>query len=239
MRRFHLAFAGFLAFSAGYAIAQQTAPPQPPAPIAPPVAPAPIAPPVAPAQPAPPPPVAAPTAPAPPNVAANPDALPTLAPGETDPSGADEVTLVAKKAATIRGEMEWDGNYDRLKSLFNRLNDAIKRANLKQNGRAIVVFLESDDDKFKYAAMIPIELTDGEKPNLGVGIAIEDTPAGKAIRFAHKASYDEIDGTYEIINAYLDQKGITVKDVIIEEYLIFGESSDDTAISVQIYVQPQ
>jgi effector-binding domain-containing protein len=192
--------------------------------------------------------VAAPAAPTPPaavapapvpNVAANPDALPTLAPGETDPSGADEVTLVARKAATIRGEMEWDGNYDRLKSLFNRLSDSIKRANVKQNGRAIVVFLESDDDRFKYAAMIPIEVKEGEKLDLGVGITIEDTPAGKAIRFAHKASYDEIDGTYEIINAYLDQKGITVKDVIIEEYLIFGESSDDSSISVQIYVQPQ
>ena len=44
-------------------------------------------------------------------------------------------------------------------------------------------------------------------------------PDGKALRFVHKEPYDEIDSTYETITAYLDAKGITVKDAFVEEYV--------------------
>jgi effector-binding domain-containing protein len=174
--------------------------------------------------------------PAPPAVVTE---FPTLAPGRTDPSGADEVELVAKPAAVISGELAWDENFVELRKIFTRIAASMAKANLKQGGRPIVIFLESDDTSFKFEAMVPIAEGSDLKATLDDGVKIGATPAGKSIRFAHKASYDEIDSTYEIINAYLDAKGISVKDAFIEEFLTDQPTSDDTATELHIYVQPK
>jgi effector-binding domain-containing protein len=166
--------------------------------------------------------------------------LPTLAPGRTDPSGADEVTLVAKPAAVVRGELPWDDNLAKLNGVFARIKAALDKAGVKPAGRPVVIFLDSDDVKFKYEALVPLpEGIDLQKLALGDGVVLGRTPEGKAIRFAHKGSYDEIDGTYEVVTAYLDAKGIEVKDPIIEEYLVEGVGSDDASMELHIYVQPK
>ena len=57
-------------------------------------------------------------------------------------------------------------------------------------------------------------------------IKFSRTPEGKSFRFVHKDAYDEIDGTYETITAYLDIKEIVAKDAFIEEYVSdFTDSS--------------
>ena len=55
----------------------------------------------------------------------------------------------------------------------------------------------------------------------------------------HLASYDEIDGAYEQITAYLDAKDIVVKDAFIEEYLAFGDKSNSPETMINILVQPK
>ena len=65
------------------------------------------------------------------------------------------------------------------------------------------------------------------------------TPEGKALRFTHLAAYDDIDGTYEQITAYLDAKDIVAKDAFIEEYLSFGDTSASSTTTVNIFVQPK
>ena len=42
----------------------------------------------------------------------------------------------------------------------------------------------------------------------------------------HKDAYEEIDGTYETITAYLDAKDIVARDAFIEEYV--SEMKDAT-----------
>ena len=58
------------------------------------------------------------------------------------------------------------------------------------------------------------------------------------MRFVHRGAYDEIDSTYEAISAYVDVKGLEVKDTLIEEYVSMGNDASDLAIEVHIYVQP-
>ena len=65
------------------------------------------------------------------------------------------------------------------------------------------------------------------------------TPSGSAFRFVYQASYDEIDGAYEQITAYLDAKDIAVEDTFIEEFLTMGAQSDDPATDINIYVKPK
>ena len=59
---------------------------------------------------------------------------------------------------------------------------------------------------------------DGKTPTLR-SVKIGETPVGKAMRFEHRGAYDDIDGTYEAITAYLDEKGVDAQDVFVEEYL--------------------
>jgi DNA gyrase inhibitor GyrI len=87
--------------------------------------------------------------------------------------------------------------------------------------------------------MIPIAQIPEGKTELTPEIKFGKTPEGKALRFVHKDAYDEIDGTYETITAYLDAKDIVAKDAFIEEYVSDFTDGQDTNFEVNIYVQPK
>jgi effector-binding domain-containing protein len=70
-------------------------------------------------------------------------------------------------------------------------------------------------------------------------IKFAKTPEGKALRFVHKGSYEEIDATYETITAYLDAKGVTVRDAFVEEYVNDVPDATDPNLEINIFVQPQ
>jgi len=240
-RRLGLVAAAVLASSA--ALAQTPAPPAapvapPPAPVeaAPLPAPAPAVPPApspAPAQPAPPPPAAsAPPAPTP--------GRPTLIEKAGDPMDVDEVTLPAKPAAVLSGTSTWDDGFANLRSAFARMEDELAKAGLKPAGRPLAIFLQTDDTSFTYEAMIPIERPPEPRPAaLPPDIRLGTTPEGRALRFVHKAPYDEIDSTYETITAYLDAKGVVVKDAFIEEYVNDAKDAQDAELEINIFVQPR
>ena len=45
------------------------------------------------------------------------------------------------------------------------------------------------------------------------------SPDGKALKFVHRGSYDNMDNTYEAITNHLDDKKLEAKDTFIEEYI--------------------
>jgi len=65
------------------------------------------------------------------------------------------------------------------------------------------------------------------------------TPSGRALRFNHKGSYEEIDGTYETLTAYLDAKDVVVQDRFIEEYVTDLTDRTDDKLEVNIYALPR
>ena len=77
------------------------------------------------------------------------------------------------------------------------------------------------------------------KTELTPEIKFGKTPEGKAFRFVHKDAYEEIDGTYETITAYLDAKDIVARDAFIEEYVSEMKDATDPDLEVNIYVQPK
>ena len=77
------------------------------------------------------------------------------------------------------------------------------------------------------------------KTELTPEIKFGKTPEGKAFRFVHKDAYEEIDGTYETITAYLDAKDIVARDAFIEEYVAEMKDATDPDLEVNIYVQPK
>ncbi len=145
------------------------------------------------------------------------------------------VMVDARPAAVLRGQGKWQ---DAAKIIFQaqaRLNEAISKTGLMVNGRPITVFTKTDDSGFNFEAMLPLTAAPEGKLNLIDGVEIGASPSGKALKFQHHGAYEEIEATYEAIAAYLDEKGLDSKDLIIEEYV--GEfREDDENIDVDIYV---
>jgi effector-binding domain-containing protein len=205
--------------------AQTTPSPAPAEPAAPAQPPAPAA-----AQPAP---SAAPAAPA------QATARTTLFPNPGDPTDVEEGVLTAKPSAVLAGTSTWDEAFPNLKAAFAKIEDELKKAGIAPTGRPLTVFVDTDDNGFRYEAMVPVAQVPEGKTELTPEIKFGKTPEGKSFRFVHKDAYDEIDGTYETITAYLDAKDIEAKDAFIEEYVSDFTDSQDTNFEVNIYVQPK
>jgi len=163
----------------------------------------------------------------------------TLFPNPSDPSGVEEGVLVSKPTVAFAGISIWDEAFDNLKKAFATIETEMKKAGIKPAGRPLTIFVDTDDNGFKYEAMVPVAQVPEGKTELTPGIKFSKTPEGKSFRFVHKDAYDEIDGTYETITAYLDIKEIVAKDAFIEEYVSDFTDAQDTDFEVNIYVQPK
>jgi effector-binding domain-containing protein len=181
----------------------------------------------------------APAAPASPAPAPSATARPTLIPTPGDPTGVEEVVLPGKPAAIVTGMSNWEDAFANLKGVFRKIEDSLARAGIAPAGKPLTVFVQTDDKGFRYEAMIPIAQVPEGKAELTPEIKFGKTPEGKAMRFVHKDAYDEIDGTYETITAYLDAKDIVAKDAFIEEYVSEMTEPSDTDLEINIYVQPK
>ncbi|MEE1656600.1 GyrI-like domain-containing protein [Microvirga sp. CF3062] len=163
----------------------------------------------------------------------------TLFPNPSDPTGVEEGVLMSKDTVMLAGISTWDEAYDNLKNAFAKIDGEMKKAGIAPAGRPLTIFVDTDDNGFKYEAMVPITKVPEGKTELTPEIKFGRTPEGKSFRFVHKDAYDEIDGTYETITAYLDIKEIVAKDAFIEEYVSDFTDSQDTNFEVNIYVQPK
>ena len=119
---------------------------------------------------------------------------------------------------------------------FGKINAELAKANVAATGKPLSVFVETDDNGFRYEAMVPIAQAPAGKQALGNGVEFSQSPAGKAIKFQHRGAYDDIDSTYEAITAWLDEKGLEATNIFVEEYLNDVKTSDDTSLEVDIYV---
>jgi effector-binding domain-containing protein len=167
----------------------------------------------------------------------NPNA--TLAGRPGDPSDVDEVQLTAKPVLLLPGQASWDQGFQKLSEAIALLRAEADKTGLKVAGRPLTLFVETDDNGFKFEAMLPVDkAADGGKP-LASGVRNGQSPAGRSLRFVHTAPYDDIDSTYETITAYLEAKNIVVKDAFLEEYV--GELKDpgDPNLEINVYVQPK
>jgi effector-binding domain-containing protein len=164
---------------------------------------------------------------------------PTLIPAPGDPVNVDEVTLPSKPAAVLVGQSTWDDGFQNLKNAFRKIEEELTRAAIAPAGRPLTVFVETEDLGFRYEAMIPIPAAPAGRATLTPEVRFGKTPEGKALRFVHKDTYEEIDSTYETIEAYLEAKGVTVKSAFIEEYVTELTDAKDANLEINVFVQPQ
>jgi effector-binding domain-containing protein len=202
-------------------------PPATPAPAAPATpAPAPTATPAPAANP-----TAAPSTP--PAAAETPAVPPAAAPVQTaDPFG-DQITLAPKTVVIIKGNASWDSAFDTLIDSFKSLSALLDKQGIKPAGNSMIVYTSTDDAGFTFLAEIPVEQ---DPKNLTKDMSMGKSPEGKALKFVHRGSYDNMDNTYEAITNHLDDKKLEAKDTFIEEYITDPLKTAEDKLVINVYV---
>jgi len=206
---------------------------QSPAPSAPPAATPTPAPSATPAPTASPTPEASPSTSTPPAAAQTPAAPPPAATAQTaDPFG-EQFTLEPKKVVMMKGTANWDGAFDTLIDSFKALAAMLDKQGIKASGNSMIVYTSTDDDGFTFLAEIPV---DQDVKNLTKAMSMGNSPDGKALRFVHRGSYDNMDNTYEAITNHLDEKKLEARDTFIEEYVTDPLKTSEDKLVINVYV---
>jgi effector-binding domain-containing protein len=172
-------------------------------------------------------------APTPPDVTPAPSA-PSAAPAHPgDPFGED-ATLTAKTIIYVKGTGTWDKAFETITGSFKKIKTYLDKEGLKTDGLPMTIFTATDDTGFEYEAAIPIAEAPKNPPH--GDIAMGQSPAGQALKFVHRGSYDDLDNTYEAITNYLDDKRLEAKDMFIEEYVTDPVTADQGKLVVNVYV---
>jgi effector-binding domain-containing protein len=158
---------------------------------------------------------------------------PPVAPVQTaDPFG-EQITLEPKKVVIVKGNANWDSAFDTLIESFKSLTALLAKQGIKSSGNAMIVYTSTDDTGFTYLAEIPVE---ADPKNLTKDMSIGKSPDGKALKFVHRGSYDNMDNTYEAITNHLDDKKLEAKDTFIEEYITDPLKTAEDKLVINVYV---
>ncbi|MCK1450766.1 GyrI-like domain-containing protein [Bradyrhizobium sp. 35] len=162
-----------------------------------------------------------------------PAAAATPAPVQTaDPFG-QETTLESKKVLMVKGTANWDSAFDTLIDAFKALNTLLDKQGIKHAGNSMIVYTSTDDTGFTFLAEIPVEQA---PKNLPKDMSVGKSPEGKALKFVHRGSYDNMDNTYEAITNHLDDKKLEAKDTFIEEYLTDPLKTAEDKLVINVFV---
>jgi effector-binding domain-containing protein len=186
---------------------------------------------------------APPAAPAPaaspspaPAASPSPSAEQTPAPSatvQTADSFGEPTTLEAKKVLIAKGNANWDSAFDTLIDSLKTMTALLDKQGIKRSGNMMIVYVSTDDTGFTYLAEIPVEQ---EPKNLGKNMSVGQSPDGKALKFVHRGSYDNMDNTYEAITNHLDEKKLEAKDTFIEEYTTDPLKTAEDKLVINVYV---
>lgn len=180
------------------------------------------------------------TPPAPPSSGHSEPALPSAGvPAPLIPGDAfgEEVTLPARTIVYVLGYTKLDDAFDKLSASFKTLHQFLDKQAVTPDGPAMTIYIKTDDFGFDYHAALPV----AQSPNapLPDGISVGAAPAGNALKFVHRGSYESIDSTYEAIINHLDQKQLDAEDQFVEEYVteILKTSPDNLVINIYVPVK--
>jgi effector-binding domain-containing protein len=171
--------------------------------------------------------------PAPSPAPAPPPAAQAPAPKPADPFG-EEVMLVAKTIVFSKGSANWDSAFETLVESFKKIQDALEKQGIKPAGPPMTIYTATDDTGFEFEAGVPV--AEAPKGPLPEGLAVQKSPAGRALKFIHRGSYDAMDSTYEAITNHFDEKRLEAKDLFIEYYVTDPLTTQEDNLVIEVYV---
>jgi effector-binding domain-containing protein len=158
---------------------------------------------------------------------------PPAARPDTDAFG-EEIDLAAKTIIYLKGSGTWDNAFETLIDAFKSVYAFLDKQGIKRAGPSMTIYTSADDTGFQFQAAVPIaeEPKDPPKGDIEVG----KSPAGRALKFVHRGSYDSMDNTYEAITNHLDEKRLEAQDTFVEEYETDPVTTPEDKLVVNVYV---
>ena len=132
-----------------------------------------------------------------------------------------------------KGSANWDTAFDALLESLKTLTSLLEKQGITPSGNSMIVYTSTDDAGFTYLAEIPVEQ---EPKNLTKSMSMGKSPEGKALKFVHRGSYENMDNTYEAITNHLDDTKLEAKDTFIEEYITDPLKTPEDKLVINVYV---
>jgi effector-binding domain-containing protein len=150
-----------------------------------------------------------------------------------DPFG-QEITLAAKPIVYVSGSGAWDNALEALVPAFKTIRAYVEKEGLKAAGPEMTIYTSTDDHGFNFQAAIPVAELPKTAPQGDIGAGT--SPAGKALKFVHRGSFESTVTTYDSISHYLEEKQIEAKELLIEEYTTDLVATPEAVLVINIFV---
>jgi len=133
----------------------------------------------------------------------------------------------------MKGAADWDSAFETITDSLKKLGGYLDKQNIKASGPPLIVYTATDDNGFTYQAEFPVDEPPKSTPK---DISVGKSPEGKALKFVHRGSYDNMDNTYEAITNHLDDKKLEAKDMFIEEYMTDPLKTAEDKLVINVFV---
>lgn len=150
-----------------------------------------------------------------------------------DPFG-EQVTMSERTIVYFEGSGVWDSAFETIVEAFRSLYGAMGQLGAKPDGRPMAIYTATSDTGFEFQAAVPV----AQAPALPLpsNIKVGKSPAGRALKFVHRGSYDEMDTTYEAIAHHLEERNLEAQDLFIEQYIKDPVTTPEEDLVIEIYV---
>jgi effector-binding domain-containing protein len=151
-----------------------------------------------------------------------------------EPFGVD-VTLTPRTIIYMKGNGSWDNALETLQDAFKSVYGFLDKQGIARTGPPMTIYTEFDDTNFTFQAAVPIAEAPKDPPK--GDIAVGQTPTGKALRFAYKGSFHQMEDTiYNAIPEYLDEKQLEPSGTFVEEYQTDPVTTPEDKFDISIFV---
>ena len=146
-----------------------------------------------------------------------------------------DVTLMPRTIIYMKGSGSWDNALETLQDAFKSVYAFLDKQGIARTGPPMTIYTEFDDTNFTFQAAVPIAEKPKDPPK--GDMAVGQTPAGKALRFAYKGSFHQMEDTiYNAIPEYLDEKQLEPSGTFIEEYQTDPVTTPEDQFDISIFV---
>jgi effector-binding domain-containing protein len=151
-----------------------------------------------------------------------------------EPFGVD-VTLTPRTIIYMKGNGSWDNALETIQDAFKSVYAYLDKQGMQRAGRPMTIYTEFDDTNFTFQAAVPVAEAPKDAPK--GDIAAGQTPAGKALQFAYKGSFHQMEDTiYNAIPEYLDERQLDPSGTFIEEYQTDPVTTPEDKFDISIFV---
>jgi effector-binding domain-containing protein len=146
----------------------------------------------------------------------------------------EEVTLTEQPIVYVPGSGKWDNAFETIVNAFKTVNGYLTKAGIKPSGPPMTIYTQTNDTSFQFQAAVPVAEPPKDKPP--GDIAAGKSTAGRAFKFIHRGSYDDMDTTYDAITNFLDEKQLDATGLFVEKYITDPVTTPEDKLVVEVYV---